>query len=267
MKQVLSIQDLSCVGKCSLTVAMPVLGAMGCACTPLPTAVLSSHTGFPAPHIRPLTEDVAPICRHFQQIGVQFDVISVGYLANAAQINAVGQILKDFHALTVLDPAFGDRGQLYSGIDENHIAATRALCKKADILLPNVTEAAFLAGMDYRQTQDIGYYRQLLEKLKHFGAQGVLITGATLSENTVGFIGLDSDKEISCQVPTEKVTSHGTGDLFTAVVSGALSKGKTLLQAGTQAADFVAQVLRAAPENSPFGLPFENQLPLLWEKA
>ena len=266
MKKILSIQDLSCVGKCSLTVALPVLSAMGCQCTPLPTGLLSSHTAFPDPHIRPLTEDLAPICKHFQKIGAKFDVISVGYLSCPAQAQAAAQILDAFPALTVIDPVLGDNGKLYSGMDDTHVSAIRQLCRRADILLPNVTEAACLAGIPYQQTTDLSYYQQLLEGIKPLAKQGALITGVSLAPDTVGFIGWENGALFSYQAPLLPVSSHGTGDLFCAVFTGAVAEGKTLYQAGVQGADFVAQVLSSVTENSLFGLPFEEKLPLLWEK-
>lgn len=266
MKKILTIQDLSCVGKCSLTVALPVLSAMGCQCTPLPTGILSSHTAFPDPHIHPLTEDLVPICQHFQKIGAEFDVISVGYLSCPAQAQAVEQILDAFPALTVIDPVLGDNGKLYSGIDDAHVAAMGQLCQKADILLPNVTEAACLAGIPYRKTTDPAYYQQLLEGIKHLAKQGVLITGVSLAPDTVGFIGWENGTLFSYQTPLLPVSSHGTGDLFAAVFTGAIARGETLYKAGVQGADFVAQVLSSVKEKSLFGLPFEKKLPLLWEK-
>ena len=132
MKQVLSVQDLSCVGRCSLTVALPVLSAMGCQCAALPTALLSTHTAFPAPYRHMLTEDIAPICRHWQSVGVAFDAIAVGYLADPAQAGAVSALLDAFPSRVVIDPVMGDHGRLYSGITPEHVSAVKALCARGD---------------------------------------------------------------------------------------------------------------------------------------
>jgi len=129
MKRVLSVQDLSCVGRCSLTVAMPVISAMGCQCAVLPTAVLSTHTAFPAPFVRSLTEDMTSICKHWKQIGAEFDVISIGYLSDPAQAEAAAKLTEDFGGFVVLDPVMGDHGALYSRITGEHIRAMSALVR------------------------------------------------------------------------------------------------------------------------------------------
>lgn len=267
MKQVLSIQDLSCVGKCSLTVALPVLSAMGCVCTPLPTGILSSHTAFPNPHIRSLTEDIAPTCRHWQEIGASFDMISVGYLSDPQQANAVRRVLDAFPARVVLDPVLGDNGNCYRGIGEDHIAAMKQLCQKANILLPNVTEAALLTGLPYCQNAGLDDCKKLIDGLKSFGADGIVITGVSLSPDTVGFVGWENGEIFSYQTPKCAVQSHGTGDLFAAVVAGAMAKGERLQAAAKLAADFIFRVLSGTKKVSPFGADFENQLPFLWERA
>lgn len=265
MKRVLSIQDLSCLGKCSLTVALPVLSAMGCACTPLPTAVLSSHTGFPEPHVRDLTEDMLPTLRHWQTVDAQFDVISVGYLSDPRQAAAVSVILDTLEGLVVLDPVMGDHGKRYSRLTPEHTEALRQLCPKADVLLPNVTEAALLTGISYREQADAGYYRELLEGLRTLGAKKVILTGAELEPGKTGFVGFDTE-DILYQAPKLPRQCHGTGDLFAAVVAGDLAKGDSLQCSATRAARFVEQVLQATPEATPFGVEFEAQLPLLWQQ-
>lgn len=262
MKRILSVQDLSCVGKCSLTVALPVLSAMGCACAPLPTGILSSHTAFPDPHVRDLTEDILPICRKWQEIGAEFDTVCVGYLANPHQVSCVEQVLDAFPDRVILDPVLGDNGKLYQSITEKHIPAMAALCKKADILLPNVTEAAFLTGIPYQQNPDTDYCNALLEALD---CKNVVLTGVSLSEETIGFVGRENGTVFSYQVPKCVTRSHGTGDLFAAVLAGAVTQGKSLEEAAKKAAFFVEKVLSAQKEATPFGLDFESQLPLLWE--
>lgn len=264
MKQVLSVQDLSCLGKCSLTLALPVLSAMGCACTPLPTAILSSHTAFPGPHIRSLTADILPVCEHFKTTGIQFDAISVGYLADAEQAAAVETVLDSFSAVKIIDPAMGDHGTLYSGLTDAHIAAMARLCKKGNILLPNVTEAALLTGLPYREQADRDYYAALLKGMLAFGADTVILTGACVYPEKTGFMGLcKKSGEFSCETDRLPGRHHGTGDLFCAVFTGATALGKSAPDAAALAAKFVQTVIAAAPKPSPFGLEFEPQLPWL----
>ena len=264
MKRVLSIQDLSCLGKCSLTVALPVLSAMGCACTPLPTAVLSSHTGFPNPHVCCLTEDIPPTVQHWQTVGAQFDAISVGYLADPAQAKAVETVLDAFHATVILDPVMGDHGKHYARLTPEHTAATKQLCRKADVLLPNVTEACLLTGIPYQTNGDASYYWELLDALRVFHTKAVILTGTELTAGQTGFIGFDGAQTFSYQAPQIPRQHHGTGDLFAAVVTGAVAKGVSIKAAATLAAGFVEAVLNATPETTPYGINFEPQLPWLW---
>lgn len=263
MKRVLSIQDLSCLGKCSLTVALPVLSVMGCGCTVLPTGVLSTHTAFPAPHVRDLTDDLLPICRHWQSIGASFDAITVGYLASPEQAEAVGQILAAFPAPAVIDPVMGDHGKVYSRITDDHIRAMAQLCRAGSVLLPNVTEAALLTGTEYKETTDPDYYKHLLDGMSAFGAQTVIITGVTPAEGFLGLAGRCPSGDFTYQAPRQPKQCHGTGDLFAATFTGALLNGQTIPDAAKLAAGFVEQVLQATPEASPFGVEFEGVLPWL----
>lgn len=266
MKRVLSIQDLSCVGKCSLSVALPVLSAMGCECSALPTAVLSTHTAFPDPHRRMLTGDIGAICRHWQSVGVAFDAITVGYLADPAQAEAVAAVLDTFKTFTVIDPAMGDHGRLYSGITQDHIHAMKGLCAKGNILIPNVTEAAFLTGTAYEETTDPVYFQKLADGMLAFGVEAVVLTGVPLEEGKTGLMAAFRDGEPfvyqASRIPRQL---HGTGDIFCAVFTGALMAGRDITGAATLAARFVEKVISVTPEASPFGAAFEPQLPWLWE--
>ena len=265
-KRVLSIQDLSCVGKCSLTVALPVLSAMGCQCSVLPTAVFSTHTAFPAPHKHSLTEHILPICRHWQTVGAEFDAIAVGYLADSTQVEAVEAVLDAFPVLTVIDPVMGDHGRLYSGLEETHVDAVRSLCQRGQVILPNVTEAALLTGLPYQSHGHEAYYRSLLDKLRELGAPSIVITGVSLEEGMTGIAGYSPEEGyFSFQRQLLPQRYHGTGDLFAAAFTGALMAGKTVSAAAGLAARFVEQVILATPEQTPFGVAFEGVLPWLWQ--
>ena len=267
MKHVLSVQDLSCTGRCSLTVAMPVISAMGCRCTVLPTAVLSSHTGFPKPFVRDLTEDLPQIREHWQQIGTTFDAISIGYLSDPKQAAEVTAFLDAFSAPVILDPAMGDNGKLYSRITDAHVAAMKALASRADLLLPNVTEAAALAGLSYEETADPQYFRLLVQKLQSLGAKSAVITGVSLAEGKTGFFGIDpTGQTFSWQTRKLPRRFHGTGDLFSAVVTGGLMTGLDTESAARLAGEFVAKAIAGTPEVTPWGVDFESQLPWLWQK-
>lgn len=267
MKRVLSVQDLSCLGKCSLTVALPVLSAMGCACSVLPTAVLSTHTAFPEPHKRSLTDELLPIAEHWVRVGAEFDMVTVGYLADPRQAEKVSRVLELFHGTVVLDPAMGDHGRLYSGQTEAHVEAMARLCRQADYILPNLTEAALLTGLPYREEADTAYLRELATGMLSFGAKAVVITGFTRTDGQTGFFGARKDGG-SFHYQAERIPKHfhGTGDLFAAVFTGALLRGKDLPEAATLAAHFVERVISATAESTPFGIAFEPELPWLMEQ-
>lgn len=267
MKRVVSIQDLSCLGKCSLTVALPVLSAMGCACSVLPTAVLSTHTAFPAPHCRALTEDLIPAAEHWHRIGADFDAITVGYLADPAQAEAVEKVLSLFSGTVVLDPVMGDHGKLYARQTPEHVKAMARLCRKAKVILPNVTEAALLTGLPYREQADEGYLRELSAALMDFGVGAAVITGFLWDDCHTGFFCTDQTAgAFSYRADRIPKHFHGTGDLFAAVFTGALMDGKDVRQSAGLAAGFVERVIAATDEATPFGIAFEPQLPWLWEQ-
>lgn len=267
MSGILTIQDLSCVGKCSLSVALPILSAMGCTCSVLPTAVLSTHTAFPDPHVKSLTEDLLPNARHWKAIGAQFDAISIGYLSDPEQAQTVMEVLELFDCPVILDPVMGDHGKLYSRMTDANVAAMKQLCRKADYLLPNLTEAALLTGLPYREQPDDAYLKELAQGLLAFGVKAAVITGIHWDENTTGFAGIHAESgQFSYQAGKLPGSQHGTGDMFSAVFSGSLLSGKSVQDSATLAARFVEQVISSTKERSPFGARFEPQLPWLWEQ-
>ena len=265
MKHILSIQDLSCVGRCSLTVAMPVISAMGHRCSVLPTAVLSTHTAFPSPEVADLTGRLDAFARHWQENGVRFDAVTVGYLADPKQAGIVGKILENIGAAVILDPVMGDHGKLYRRITEDHIGALKLLAARADVLLPNLTEAAALTGLPYRAETDEAYLQKLVDGLLALGAKAAVITGVHLHDAAIGFYGKARDGEAFCwqgnHIPRQ---FHGTGDLFAAVLTGALANGEKLEDAARKAAEFVRCCVENTPEVTPNGVEFELQLHRLW---
>ena len=265
MKHILSIQDLSCVGRCSLTVALPVISAMGHRCSVLPTAVLSTHTAFPSPEVTDLTERLTGFARHWRENGISFDLVSVGYLADPRQAEIVDGILEEIGSFVVLDPVMGDHGKLYRRITPDHIGALTRLAARADVLLPNLTEATALTGLPYREQVDEPYLKALTEGLLSLGAKAAVITGVHLSDGAIGFYGGDkAGNTFSYQGELIPRQFHGTGDLFTAVLSGSLAAGETLSAAAQKAAEFVRACVKNTAEVTPFGVEFETQLHRLW---
>ena len=267
MKRVLSIQDLSCLGKCSLTVALPVLSAMGCSCSVLPTAILSTHTAFPNPHVRDLTQDILPVANHWKAVGAEFDAITVGYLSDPRQAELVGQVLDTFQSPVILDPAMGDHGKLYKGITQDHIAALWDLAAMADVVLPNVTEACLLTGIPYQEQTDGHMLRMMLEKLCSRKTDTVVITGVTPTQSKIGFVGIQKEEGMfSYQTDRRAKQLHGTGDMFSAVFAGSHIQGRDSMESAQLAADFVKRVLDNTPGDASFGGEFETQLPWLWQQ-
>ena len=265
MKHILSVQDLSCVGRCSLTVTLPVLSAMGIRCSALPTAVLSTHTAFPKPEVVSLTQQLEPFAAHWKVNGIRFDAVSVGYLADPEQAAAVEAVLdmQDNRPLVILDPVMGDNGSLYSRITEDHLHAMRRLTKRADVILPNITEAAALTGLAYREHTDDGYLHELLSALLEL-SKNAIITGVCREDGKIGVFGGGRDKAaLSWQTDRVDRSFHGTGDLFSAVFTGHLAQGQNLHFAASRAGLFVKRCVEGTAESTPHGVEFEKMLPLL----
>ena len=266
MSHVLSIQDLSCVGRCSLTAALPVLSAMGHQCSVLPTAVLSTHTGFPDPEAVSLTGQLTAFARHWSALGIPFDAITLGYLASPAEALAVQAVLNRFPQDLILDPVLGDGGRLYKRMTPEHIDALRSLFPRAKAVLPNVTEAAFLTGLGYRETAEEGYYESLAADLLSLGAEAAVITGIPWSDGEIGWFYSDGRVSLSYRGPRVPRSCHGTGDLFAAALTGGYLKGKTIPDAAALAAEFVRRCVENTPRQSPMGAVFEPVLPWLWQQ-
>ncbi len=267
MKKILVVQDLSCVGRCSLTVALPILSAMGIQCSVLPTAVLSTHTGFPDPHVRALTEEIVPIRDHLLQVGAEFDAILVGYLSDPEQAEAVLEIMTAFDCPVILDPAMGDHGKLYKGITEEHVSAMGDLASMAEVVLPNVTEACKLTGLPYPERTDGHSLRMMLESLSRKKTGTVVITGVSPAADQTGFVGLQTGEGMFSYTASRRDKAlHGTGDMFSAVFAGAYLLGRDPMESAMLAANFVERVIDNTPEVTPYGGAFEPQLPWLWEQ-
>lgn len=263
-KRILTIQDISCVGQCSMTVALPILSACGHECCILPTAVLSTHTGgFGRPAVAQLNGVLMDIKRHWQENGIMFDAILVGYLGSIAAVEAVGKIVDTMlvpGGVIIVDPAMGDNGKLYSGFDADYARAIGRLCERADIVIPNLTEAAILSGLPCREVIQ-EYYVDVL--LKKFTRQTVILTGAGSEPGKTGVvISTPEGRQHYVHDRVEK-SYHGTGDMFAACFTGAYLQGKDLYQAAKIAADFVCESIRNT-ENDPahwYGVKFETALP------
>ena len=267
-RRILTIQDISCVGQCSMTVALPILSACGHETCILPAAVLSTHTGgFGKPAVTNLTDSMDAIWRHWQHEGILFDAIYTGYLGSIAAINAALQIMDTLLApdgKIIVDPAMADHGKLYSGFDDAYAKAMTELCLRADIMLPNITEAAMMTGMTYQEELDEVYVRTLLEKL---GGKDIVLTGTSFEAGKTG-AAIRSGGEVSYYFHDRVGRNfHGTGDIFASAFTGALMQEKTLQQAVRIAADYTCKCIQATVENPAhwYGVKFETALSELIE--
>lgn len=269
MKQIVTMQDLSYLGKCSLTVVQPVISAMGVACAVLPTAVLSTHTAFPAPAVADLSSFAARALDHWQSIGAGFDGILTGYLANESQAELAMELIGRFGdgAVVVQDPAMADHGRLYSGIGPEMVQAHRRLCRRADLVLPNLTEGAMLAGLGYQDRTDEAFCQQIAAELLKTGAKAVLLTGYSPAPDRVGFFYADGETAFAHAGPRHPRACHGTGDLFAAVTMGGLMNGLSVPEAGKLAAEFIHRAIAKTGEDSRFGVAFEGELGWLAEQC
>ena len=261
--RILAINDISCVGKCSLTVALPIISACGVECNVLPTAILSTHTGgFTGYTFRNLTEDIPDILKHWKSLGLQFDFICSGYLGSIEQIELVSNIKKELLAKNgkfIVDPVMGDSGKLYAGFTPAYVAKMRALCAEADYILPNVTEACFLAEMPYPLTP--ANAEDAVRKLQAY-CPSPIVTGITEKDN-ISVYYADGEHLSSYTHTNVEGNFHGAGDVFGAAFVGCLAKGKSLKDAVKLSSDFTsASIQRTALEvtDKRYGLNFESEI-------
>ena len=262
-KRILTIQDVSCVGQCSMTVAMPILSAWGHETCILPTALLSTHTGgFGTPKVVHFDGALPEIVAHWQRCGMDFDAILVGYLGSVAAVELAGQVLQTMLApggVRIVDPVMGDHGKLYSGFDDAYVQAMKQLCTQADILLPNGTEAALLTDQPYVPELSLSQARTLAEQLP---ADAVILTGIGSGPDKTGVLLRQGDAFRHVDQPRLPGSYHGTGDIYAACFTGAYAQGRTLEQAAAMAAEFTGRCIQATLEAPAhwYGTRFESQL-------
>ena len=265
-KRILTIQDISCVGQCSLTVALPILSACGMETAILPSAVLSTHTGgFSGFTFRDLTDDMPAIQAHWQKENIKFDCIYTGYLGSIKQVGYVKNILETMgneNCVKVVDPAFADNGKLYSIFNDEYVAAMRTLCPAADILLPNITEASFLADVEYRETYDEEYIKMLLDKLATLGCSTIVLTGVGYTAGKTGVVVYENGDMKYYEHARIAKGCHGTGDVYASAFTGALMRGKSMIDAAKVAADYTVKCIENTQDDPShwYGVKFETAL-------
>ena len=276
MKRIVTIQDISCIGKCSLTVALPIISAMGVETAILPTAVLSTHTMFRNFTCKDLTDQFLPIEEHWAKENFHFDAIYTGYLGSFEQISLVSGFFDRFRSedtVVVVDPVMADNGKLYPAFDEAYAKENTKLCSKADIILPNLTEASFMTGLPYKTEYDRAYIMEMLRALAALGPKYAVLTGVSFTPGKVGVMGLDSKTGETFEYYTDHVPTsyHGTGDIFASTVVGAITRGLPVADAFRIACDYtketVAYTYGIFGHEDRYGVDFEHTLPMLVDKV
>lgn len=269
MKRVLTIQDISCLGKCSLTIALPVLSALGAETVILPTAVLSTHTMFRNFTCKDLSDQIEPVADHWKSEGVTFDAIYTGYLGTTSQIDQIRKLFKSFrdqNTKIIVDPVMADNGKLYPAFDMDYVRKNTELCAEADIIVPNITEAALMTGMDYREEYDEVYIKELLSRLNALGANVSVLTGVSLEQGKTGVMGYERETGEYYVYQNRRIDAayHGTGDLFSSTCVGEILKGRSWQDAMRIAADYTAHTIEVTLENPDkpwYGVDFEATIP------
>lgn len=267
--KLLTIQDISCVGQCSLTVALPILSACGAETCILPSAVLSTHTGgFKGFTVRDLSEDMPGIAAHWRKEGILFDGIYTGYLGSVTQIGYVQDIFRTLlrdGATTFVDPAMADNGVLYGAFDMTYANAMKPLCFGADVILPNLTEACLLTDMPYRETYDEAYIEEVLKKLRENGAKTVILTGIGYRPDRTGVVVAEESGTRYYEHKKLPRSCHGTGDVYASAFVGAYEQGISAYNAAKIAADYTVLCMEktAGDESHWYGVKFETAIPEL----
>ena len=268
-KLILTIQDISCVGQCSLTAALPIISACGIETAILPSAVLSNHTGgFTSWTFRDLTDDMPLIREEWMKQNIKFDAFYTGYLGSAKQIAYVKDIFdtcgKD-GALRIVDPAMADNGKLYAGFDEAFAKTMGELCSAADIILPNITEACLVTGSEYQEEYGRQYILGLEKKLAAMGPKTVVLTGVSYAPDRTGVAVYEDGIEHYYEHRRLSKNCHGTGDVFASAFTGAMMRGHSAYEAAKIAADFVVLCMENTIDDADhwYGVKFEPMLPEL----
>lgn len=271
-KRILTIQDISCVGQCSMTVALPIISACGVETSVLPSAVLSTHTaGFSGYTFRDLSDDMPAIGQHWEKENIKFAAVYTGYLGSVKQVDYVLDIMDktlEADGERIVDPAMADNGVLYPGFDTEYVNAMKKLCFSADIILPNITEACMLTDYEYRTEYDEAYITALLERLSECGAKKIVLTGVSYNNDTTGVVVYENHTMSYYRHIKYAKSCHGTGDVYASAFVGAYMNGHSLFDSASIAADYTIECMKNTQGDSGhwYGVKFETALKALIER-
>ncbi|MBO5734129.1 MAG: pyridoxamine kinase [Clostridia bacterium] len=269
-KRVIAINDISSFGKCSLTVAISILGAAGLETCAVPTAVLSAHTGFKGYTFCDLTENILPSANHWQSMGLLFDGIYSGYLGSKEQVKCVEKVMDMFDVdIKLVDPVMGDDGVLYDGFDESFPAEMKKLVKRADVIVPNVTESCLLTGVPYKEEHSKEYIGLLINELQKICDASIVITGINSKEDKISTVICENGTITYIENQKQKAVYSGTGDVFASTFMAALMGGQDTVSAAKLSAEFVGECIEITREVSSerhYGINFELNTKSLLKK-
>lgn len=267
MSKIVTIQDISCYGQCSITVALPVLSAFGIETAILPSAILSTHTGgFTGFTCLDLTEEMPSIVDHWDKEGITFDAIYTGYIGDTRQFETIRSTkrLLNKGGLLIVDPAMADNGKLYAALNEDIVEGMRTIVREADIILPNLTEAAFLLGEEYQTSYTEEEINGILHRLADMGPAQVILTGVSYEEGRIGAVAYNKETDSTLEYFTRKIerSYHGTGDVFSSVAIAELLNGKDMAQVLESSCEFVVKCIENTlpDESHGYGVKFEGVL-------
>lgn len=274
MKRAVTIQDISCIGKCSLTVALPIISAMGIETAVIPTAVLSTHTMFKNFTFRDLSQDIPLIQKHWKDEKIDFDSIYTGYLGSIEQIEMLKEFFKEFKTeknFIFIDPVMGDNGKLYTGFNQEFALQMKELCKMADIIVPNLTEASYMLQKEYKEYYTEQEIKKLLLELASLGPKQVILTGISFKNNELGVMSYNKETNEFFTYFREKipVKYHGTGDIFASTLVGAILNENTVEKSLEIAVDYVWETVDETykkKKEDAYGVEFESKIPYLVKK-
>lgn len=263
--KVLTVQDISCYGQCSTTVALPVLSSYGHETVILPSAILSTHTGgFKGFSVHDLTEEMPKIISHWKSENISFDALYTGYIGDARQFDYILDIKNNMlnkDGLFFVDPAMADHGKMYYGLGEEIIEGMKKICSCADYILPNITEACFLTSTPYQEEQDEEFINTLLYRLLKLGTKNVILTGYQ-KDDQIGAIAYDGQNKVIVTKKKEEPSYHGTGDIFSSVVIGNILNGKSLNDTLDDATSFIVDSIKETRKDKDhsYGVKYETIL-------
>ncbi len=274
MKRLVTIQDISCVGKCSLTVALPIISAMGVETAVIPTAVLSTHTMFKEFTFRDLSSDIPEIAKHWKKENIDFDAIYTGYLGSIEQIEMLKEFFTQFKTdnnFIFIDPVMGDNGKLYTGFNQKFALEMKELCKKADIVVPNLTEASYMLEREYKEKYSEEEIKEILIELSSLGPKYAILTGVSFKDNELGVMSYNKETKKFFSYFREKipVKYHGTGDVFSSTLVGAILNNNTVEESLKIAVDYVWETILDTyneKKEDAYGVNFEYKIPYLIER-